>query len=38
MSVRKKEETTAQTFTQKTVPAFIVAQVVPGIVTELTEK
>ena len=38
MSVKKKEETPAQIFIQKTVHAFIAAQVVPGIVTEWTEK
>ena len=38
MSVKKKAETTGQIFTQKTVPVFIVVQVVPGIATELKEK
>ena len=38
MSVKKKEETPAHIFTQKTAPAYIAAQAVPDIVTEWTEK
>ena len=37
MSVKRKEGTTVQIFTQITVPVFIAAQAVPGIATEWTE-